>query len=151
MIAGPKALQSEHLMRKGRGSFQTAVAGLLVAALLTACETTAPDPSAETGASPPAQAALPDVEVDDDPERLIGLGPNGLNVLLGQPTLIRREPPAQIWQYRSSACVFDVVLYDEYDGERVTYVEARDSLGKRTAPRPCLNSLLRARLTGASG
>ncbi len=150
MTAGPKALPNKHTMRRGRRCLETAVAGLLAAMLLTACDTTAPDPPAEAG-PPPAQAALPDVEVDDDPERLIGLGPNGLNVLLGQPELIRREPPARIWQYRSGACVFDVVFYEEADGERVTYVEARDSLGNRTAPRPCLNTLLRARLSGASG
>ncbi len=149
MTAGPIALHNKHLTLRGRGCLKTAIAGLLVAAWLTACETTAPDPTAKAGATPPAEAALP--EVDDNPERLIGLGPNGLNVLLGQPDLIRREPPARIWQYRSGACVFDIVLYEEADGERVTYVEARDSLGNRTEPRPCLNTLLRARLTGASG
>lgn len=151
MTAGSKALQNKHRSRRGDGCLGTAVAGLLVAALLTACETTTPDPTAEAGATPPTEAVLPEVEVDDNPERLIGLGPTGLNVLLGQPALIRREPPARIWQYRGSACVFDVVLYEEADGERVTYVEARDSLGNRTASRACLNSLLRARLIGASG
>ena len=143
-------LLCKYLTRGSRGAVEAA-AGLLVAVLLTACEATTPEPSAETGTPPPAEAALPEVEVDDDPGRLIGLGPNGLNVLLGQPELIRREPPARIWQYRSGSCVFDVVLYEEAGGEKVTYVEARDSLGNRTAPRPCLNTLLRARLTGASG
>jgi ABC-type Fe3+-hydroxamate transport system substrate-binding protein len=123
----------------------------LVAALLSGCETTAPESAAESDATPPAQAALPEIEVDDDPERLIGLGPAGLNALLGQPELIRREAPAQIWQYRADGCVFDVVLYEEAYGERVTYVEARDGRGNRTETRPCLNALLRARLTDTSG
>lgn len=106
-------------------------------------------PAAEPAEEPEPQVARrpPAPVVDDNPERLIGLGPIGLVALLGQPELIRRERPAQIWQYRDGACVFDVVLYEEGDGERVTYVEARDDGGNRVEPRPCLNRLLRAHLS----
>jgi hypothetical protein len=92
----------------------------------------------------------PEPEVDDDPERLIGLGPNAVYELLGTPELVRRESPAQIWQYRGESCVFDVVLYDEPLGSEVTYVEARDGRGNVGETRACLNQLLRARLAAAS-
>jgi hypothetical protein len=133
-----------------------------LAALLSACETAGSDSSvAKSGATPqsesidgtqasPEVAALPpEPEIDDDPERLLGLGPNALSDLLGRPELIRRESPAQVWQYRATDCVFDVVLYREVGSESVTYVEARDGNGDRTEPRLCLHQLLRARLDAA--
>ena len=93
----------------------------------------------EAGQSAASQAP------DEDPERLIGLGTQGLYALLGEPKLIRREDPAQVWQYRGIACVFDVVLYRGDRGEQVTYIEARDDEGNKTASRACYNELLRAR------
>lgn len=115
-----------------------------------------PDDAAETSEAADAFGLDPDPTavvrkpaepvIDDDPEQLLGLGPNGLFVLLGEPQLIRREAPAQVWQYRGLACVFDVVLYRRDEIESVTYIEARDSQGNKTPPRPCLNELLRARL-----
>lgn len=136
-------------------------AAILMAVLMAACETPGEAPTAEdvetadaeTAAdpepSPPVteEAAVPpEPVIDDDPDRLIGLEPDALSALLGQPELIRRESPAQVWQYRGAGCVFDVVLYQEAASTRVTYVEARDDKGGRSEPRPCLNQLLRARL-----
>ncbi len=89
--------------------------------------------------------------LDGDPERLIGLGSQGIFTLLGEPELIRRESPAQVWQYQGPACVFDVVLYQRDGVESVTYVEARDSQGNKTAARSCFNELLRARQLSAAG
>src|SRR3546814_19819584 len=54
--------------------------------------------------------------------------------LLGQPTFLRREGPAQVCQYRSDLCVVDLFLYppkvQEAAGEaalQVTYAELRRS------------------------
>ncbi|MEE8499555.1 MAG: hypothetical protein V3S27_03195 [Kiloniellales bacterium] len=94
----------------------------------------------ETAALPPPPA------IDDDPARILGLGPDRLTELLGRPELTRREPPAEIWQYRGESCVFDVFLYEEGGLARVTYLEARDASAQRVAERGCLNQLLRARL-----
>ena len=125
--------------------------------MLGACETSGSGPSdTETGgadgdrASAEVAALPPEPEIDDDPERLLGLRPDALSDLLGRPELIRREDPAQIWQYRGADCVFDVILYQDAGGSSVTYVEARDGDGDRTEPRPCLNQLLRARLAAES-
>ncbi len=101
-------------------------------------------PEAQTG---PKTAALPPAPaIDDDPARILGLGPDRLTELLGRPELTRREPPAEIWQYRGESCVFDVFLYEEGGRTRVTYLEARDASARRVAERGCLNQLLRARL-----
>ena len=98
------------------------------------------EPEAQTAALPPAPV------IDDDPARILGLGPDRLTELLGRPELTRREPPAEIWQYRGESCVFDVFLYAEAGLARVTYLEARDASAQRVAERGCLNQLLRARL-----
>ncbi|MHA1152111.1 MAG: hypothetical protein ACTSQ7_05485 [Alphaproteobacteria bacterium] len=111
--------------------------------------TTPPQPEAQTG---PKTAALPpEPMIDDDPARVLGLGLDKLTELLGQPELTRREPPAEIWQYRGETCVFDVFLYEEAGSVRVTYLEARDESAQRIAERNCLNQLLRARLTRPLG
>ncbi len=97
-------------------------------------------------------AALPPVpKIDDDPTRLMGLDRAGLAKLLGDPELMRREPPAEIWQYRGGSCVFDVFLYQEAGRQRVTYLEARDGAARRVGARGCLNELLRARLAKPLG
>ena len=118
----------------------------------------APEPASQ--AAPAAQeqpgrsetAALPPApKIDDDPARLMGLDRAGLAKLLGDPELMRREPPAEIWQYRGGSCVFDVFLYEEAGRQRVTYLEARDGAARRVGARGCLNELLRARLAKPLG
>lgn len=46
-----------------------------------------------------------------DPLALEGRSDDAVRGLFGAPTLIRHEPPAEIWQYRSATCVLDVFLY----------------------------------------
>ncbi len=108
--------------------------------------TTAPQPEAETEPEAETAALPPAPVIDDDPARILGLGPDRLTELLGRPELTRREPPAEIWQYRGESCVFDVFLYEEDGLVRVTYLEARDASARRVTERSCLNQLLRARL-----
>ena len=139
-----------------RRSLHAALAGGVALALLSACAAPpaerAADHETSAAAQPKAQPAQslatrpPEPAIDDDPARLLGLGPRDLEGLLGGPELVRRETPAESWQYRTGACVLDVVLYDEVQGGRVTYVEARDHGGAQIATRPCLNQVLRTRL-----
>lgn len=58
---------------------------------------------------------------------VMGLDRSEVEQLLGRPGLVRRESPAEIWQYQTTSCVLDVFLYDEAEGPRVTYVEARST------------------------
>ena len=73
--------------------------------------------SGKTASSPPA----PDIS------KLIGLDSNGLNHLLGKPLLVRREPKAEVWQYRTATCVLHLFLYRDALNKlpyRVVHVEA---------------------------
>lgn len=140
---------------------------ILVAGLLSACAQSRKVPSAgetqtetsasqTTGESAPVQeSAVPKApalpEIDDDPEQLITMTRDDLNGLLGQPDLVRRESPAEIWQYRGKSCVLDVFLYNK-EGQpdspfKVVYSEARDLEAQNTDQRACLNELMRAQLT----
>ena len=101
-----------------------------------------------TGPTPPILAAAPAIKpaIDHDPKALIGLDRNGLSKLLGEPRLVRRETPAEIWQYVGTECVFDVFLYEEQGAYRVIHAEARDDeVPLKTEPRTFLNQLLRER------
>jgi len=81
----------------------------------------------------------------------MGLAPAALSTVLGEPELIRREAPAEIWQYRNDNCVLDVFLYETAGRREVTYVEARDGTAQKIEARTCLNELLRARLSQPLG
>ncbi|MEH6629220.1 MAG: hypothetical protein V7776_00245 [Halopseudomonas aestusnigri] len=80
-------------------------------------------------------------EIDDDPEKLLGIDAQQLIEMLGEPTLIRSESPAEIWQYSTKSCVLDLVLYDS----KTTYIEARDEEVRPMDNRLCLRTLLLSR------
>ena len=80
-------------------------------------------------------------EVDDDPETLLGIDAQQLVGILGDPSLLRSENPAEIWQYSTKSCVLDVVFYDTV----TTYIEARDDQVKPMDSRLCLRKLLLSR------
>ena len=109
------------------------------------------DPVDPTGAQPP-QVALPaepviEPPIEDDPKTLMGLDRGGLAALLGKPSQVRREQPAEIWQYVGADCIFDIFLYKDQGAYRVIHAEARDDeVALKTEPRACLSQLLRARL-----
>ncbi len=88
-------------------------------------------------ASPPSKPV-----VENDPRRFIGAKPDFLLEELGQPSSLRKEAPAEVWQYRSEQCVLDIVLYDEADGPSVVYLEARDLYAEPAEAGPCLSRLL---------
>jgi|LNFM01.1.fsa_nt_gb hypothetical protein len=118
-------------------------------------------------ASPPAstppqrQAALPPAreplgrEPPPEPpklEELRGLDAAQLMQLLGKPTLLRDEATAQMWQYRSEACVLHLFLYPNPGAageKRVQYVEARPrqtgAPAATSGPNECLATLVGAR------
>lgn len=109
------------------------------------------EPTVAPVVEPEVAALPPEPQIDDDPDQLMGLDRTGVDTLLGRPLLIRREPPAEIWQYRAEDCIFDVFLYEEAGNHRVTYLEARDRTAQRIETRGCLNALLRARLDDTAG
>ncbi len=65
-----------------------------------------------------------------DEEALLGKAGSEVAGLLGEPTLLRQEMGAQVWQYAGSRCVLLLYLYEGEDkAYRVTHVEARPRPG----------------------
>jgi hypothetical protein len=81
---------------------------------------------------------------------ILGLDGGAVRKLLGEPGLIRREEPAEVWQYRTASCVLDVVLYDQASGPRVVYTEARTPTAEPTQADPCLSDVLTTRRSTTS-
>ncbi|MGO1119463.1 hypothetical protein ACTL6U_12185 [Rhodovibrionaceae bacterium A322] len=92
------------------------------------------------------QAALP--AVDARPNRFLGLRDQDLRSLLGEPTQLRREAQAQIWQYEEDLCVLDVYLYPQDGQNRVVFLEARDQAAQEFPAASCLTPLLQAQISG---
>lgn len=118
----------------------------------------AADAAPPASAPPQRQAALPPArEPPPEPpklEELRGLDAAQLTQLLGKPTLLRDEATAQMWQYRSEACVLHLFLYPSTGAagggeKRVQYVEARPRQSGAPAatsgPNECLATLVGAR------
>lgn len=107
-------------------------------------------------------AALPQEAVaarHPKPEELVGLRPDEVKRILGSPALVRRDRPAQIWQYRSPDCVLDLFLYPSPaageaaraakstagdTAEAVVYYELRARTAKEKADDSCFNALVAA-------
>jgi len=120
-------------------------ADTMLARLTPAEDEAAKAESAALATPPEPPAPPPPPPVDDDPEQVMGLDHGALRALLGAPAFTRREASAQVWQYRSRACVLDVFLYGETDGRyRVTYYEFRGDRLERADERRCFRALLGA-------
>jgi hypothetical protein len=76
---------------------------------------------------------------------MIGADSVALQRLFGPPRLVRRDAPAELWQYQTRDCVVDLFLYQEKDGLKLAYLEARTGAAQVTAPRPCVDAVLASR------
>lgn len=117
----------------GRGALtKRGCALVLFGLLLTACA--APEPSSAAGAlaAPSPGPSLP-LRLAAAPERFQGLGSAELVQLLGAPDFRRRDAGAEIWQYRTGACILDLFLYEDGGAFHVAYAETRS----RATGRPC--------------
>ncbi len=91
---------------------------------------------------PPAQAGAPSQSALDNP---LGLDQAGLTKWFGTPSLIRRDYPAEVWQYRTKSCVLELYLYPVDDHMAVTHAEARGPAAGSSALKPCLSALSQER------
>jgi hypothetical protein len=98
--------------------------------------------------------AAPDAEVDTSravpPADLVGLDGPSLETLLGKPGLVRRDYPAEVWQYRNPSCVLDVYFYTDAARLTVTHAEARAPEIAGDPLTPCIAKLagLKRKTTG---
>ena len=77
-----------------------------------------------------------------DPDSLIGLAPQQIGETLGVPELQRREPPAEVWQYRTRTCVFDLYIYEEDGARQAVHYTARSRTNGAVDAAQCLGSIV---------
>jgi len=118
--------------------------------LITACQTPASFNGTGASSSDPSktntQPAAP--ILSGEPAAFIGLGDDDLSRALGEPKLVRKDEPAEIWQYSGGDCVVDFYLYQGDSGLAVAYLEARDQSAETTPADRCVKSLLQSVSTG---
>ena len=121
---------------------------LSAAILLTAaCQSTASLDSSRTSSNAAARSsAQPAAPIlTKDTASFIGLDDGTLSRTLGQPKQVRKDAPAEIWQYAGANCVVDFYLYaGSSGGLAVAYMEARDRAAEAIAPDRCVKSLLQS-------
>ncbi|MBM3511939.1 MAG: hypothetical protein FJX61_17650 [Alphaproteobacteria bacterium] len=57
---------------------------------------------------------------------LVGLLSRDVEGLLGRPAFVRRDGPAQIWQYGTQACTLNLFFYRDGAVLKVRHFEVRD-------------------------
>lgn len=95
-----------------------------------------------TGKRASAQPAAP--ILSGEPASFIGLGDADLSRALGAPKQVRKDAPAEIWQYSGADCVVDFYLYAGEAGLSVAYLEARNQAAEATPADRCVKSLLQS-------
>lgn len=119
-----------------------------ISASLAGCQSVATEAAKRQPAAP---------ILSSDSAAFIGLGDRELSSTLGKPKQVRKDAPAEVWQYSGADCVVDFYLYDsdpaDTDGRmEVAFVEARDLRAESAASERCVKSLLQSVSTaGASG
>lgn len=132
-------------------AFRKAAALAFALALLGACTTTGQNTSGANGTAGLGEASAPSQEqktaraVLYDPEEFIGYGPQRLLPIMGAPDFVRRDGPAQIWQYRAENCVLDLFLYGKNDDSQVRHVELRERVPGVEPVEQCFSRLRAAR------
>jgi hypothetical protein len=76
------------------------------------------------------------------PERLKGLHAVQVEDALGAPGFRRRDPPAEIWQYRVGLCTLDLFLYKDAAGTTVAHYAIRSPSGTSVSEKACLDEVL---------
>ncbi|ARJ66240.1 hypothetical protein WV31_11520 [Magnetospirillum sp. ME-1] len=91
--------------------------------------------------SPPAPGTMA-------PAALKGMSAGAVQRALGRPGFVRRDPPAEIWQYRVKVCTLDLFLYEEKGRMVVAHYAVRAPNGGFMGDMACLDEVL-ARRDGA--
>jgi len=109
--------------------------GLLAVLAVAAC---APAPASRTSAvssMPPSAAPVLRDQPGSSSDRgvkarevpvLVGLLSRDVEGLFGRPSFVRRDGPAQIWQYGNQACTLNLFFYRDGAVLKVKHVEFRD-------------------------
>ncbi len=79
------------------------------------------------------------------PSHFEGLDAKEVEGALGDPNFLRREAPAEVWQYYGPGCILDLFLYAAPGGERVAHAELRGRGEGQPAEASCLSRLIDSR------
>ncbi|MBM3598638.1 MAG: hypothetical protein FJX35_10525 [Alphaproteobacteria bacterium] len=129
---------------------------------LTSAPATALPNTGADGAQTASLVVRPDTQMPReeprraDPKTLVGLTGKQVAELLGRPGFVRRDAPAEVWQYRGADCVLDIFLYAEPlgadGGTKVHHVELRARQMAQPSPPSCFDGMLgRARKASFPG
>ena len=117
-------------------------------AVLAACAPAMDTARNVTGSFPnPLAVVTAPFAPPDDPKALIGHSGREVAGWLGEPQLKRRDPPAQMWQYRTPACVVDFFLYGATASNGATQDDAALSVShvevrpREANARACLSAI----------
>ena len=108
-----------------------------------------PPASAVDEAADPVKAEEPVVIEPPKPrfmiENILGLAPDTLRKILGEPSLLRQEKDAEVWLYRNGECVMHLFFYPDDNGDyRLDFVEAQgidlSADNPTVSPNACLDS-----------
>ncbi len=112
---------------------------LPVLLILTACASGPKQPAPEAAVKAPRKAA------GVNPDDLMGKEAAELRRLLGEPSLLRREKSAEVWQYAGETCVLFLYLYPAATGNpSVSFIDARAKTKGPASVPDCLGAALRA-------
>jgi hypothetical protein len=106
------------------------VFALVVVLAVAGCAVPPAGPSSSTPPSfHPAGRDLP-LDAPSAPRRrpapaLVGLDGRDIETLLGPPKFVRRDGPAQIWQYGVKTCTLNLFLFRDGQALRVRHFEFR--------------------------
>jgi hypothetical protein len=106
-----------------------------------------PAPKAKKKVVEVARIAPEPERVYPDPASLKGTSARNVVDTIGKPGFIRKDQPAEIWQYRGATCTLDVFLYQSVTGApyKVDYIETRSDDEGPTSNKECLVSILKER------
>ncbi|BAE52990.1 hypothetical protein [Paramagnetospirillum magneticum] len=79
------------------------------------------------------------------PSALQGMSAAAVEHALGKPAFVRRDPPAEIWQYRVKLCTLDLFLYEDNGRTAVAHYAVRTPGGNSVSDRGCLDEVLARR------
>lgn len=79
------------------------------------------------------------------PSALKGMSAAAIGRALGKPGFVRRDPPAEIWQYRVKVCTLDLFLYEERGRMTVAHYAVRAPNGGFMGDLACLDEVLARR------
>lgn len=74
-----------------------------------------------------------------------GLDQKDILATLGKPSFLRREAPAEVWQYYGPGCILDLFIYEDNGARRVVHAELRGRSSGEAAEPACLSHLIDGR------